>query len=103
MRVEVLPGEARVAEPEDLTRLSVQVAAGVELEGVALELGGALRFESATQAWIDQEWLRSQAGYDAPERRADFDAMVGFARGRGWVDADTGAIAAHVEPAEAQA
>jgi hypothetical protein len=94
---------ARVTGADDLGRLSVGLEPGIDWRAANGGLAGAVRLESDAQAWIDEAWLRRAGGFDAGPRAARFSEMVEYARRHGWVDAATGAIAAHVERLEAAA
>jgi hypothetical protein len=72
----------------------------VVVEGGEVDLGGALeRFGvvDGEHVWLDPEAVKRLAGDGAgPEWPARFDAMIEFARSKGWVD-DAGRVRAHVE------
>jgi hypothetical protein len=49
-------------------------------------------------AWVQQAWVTEQSGFsDSPDWLAGFEAMVAFAKSKGWVRAADGAIRAHIE------
>ena len=57
-------------------------------------------YEGDGSVWVQQAWLRDQAGrYTDAAWMAGFDAMVAYARGKGWVTPGNGAIRAHIERA----
>ncbi len=45
--------------------------------------------------WVDREWIAANGPQDDETWRAGFDAMLGFARGKGWID-DRGRVRGHV-------
>jgi hypothetical protein len=61
------------------------------LEGVAINT-------DENHAWIKEDWLRTQpAVVDDKEWQASFDGVVAYAAKKGWVDAQTQSIRAHIE------
>jgi hypothetical protein len=89
------PAGVRLLEPDDLRSFEVVV-----IEGGA---GGAGDWPDAVarheeHAWIRVGALRELAGPAAgPEWEAQFEAMLGFARSRGWLDEEHDAVRGHVE------
>ena len=63
-------------------------------------LAGVGYVGSSGDAFLDIAALLALAGKtaDAPGWRAEFDAMVEYARSKGWVDAPGRALQAHCEP-----
>jgi hypothetical protein len=90
---------ARLLDPDDLSSFVV-VLEGHEAPGPeALAAGGVLGF--GDHAWVRTEALRRLAGSVAtPEWEESFAAMLDYARMRGWVDDDQGAVRGHVERRE---
>ncbi len=87
-------GEARLEGAEDLKGFK----AVVEGDGLPALPNGLGHYEGEGALWVQQAWLRNQASRHADAAWMEgFDAMVGYARGKGWVDAPTGAIRAHIE------
>jgi hypothetical protein len=93
MYIRVSDNRAELVEPLEFTSFSVNLDAGAVPSSVA----GAVRFESAEQAWVSASWLLAQEPYASdPAARDGVEAMIGYARTKGWVDAETGEIAGHV-------
>jgi hypothetical protein len=92
------PGVALV-EPEDCRRFDVLVHGGRDAGALYRALGGAAvgRTEGDDVLVTVEAVRRLASGTVGPTWDADFDAMLDFARGRGWVTADGEAIRAHVE------
>src|SRR5690606_34208926 len=86
-------------DPEDLTRFHVE-APSAEPAWLAGALAGAGRVDGAPEGhvWVDTAWLRSQAAaLDLPAGWPEgFEGMLGYARSKGWLDAEGAAIQAHV-------
>jgi hypothetical protein len=89
-------GSAHLLDPEDLTSFAVVLEDDVEPGPAALAEGGVLGF--GDHAWVRTDALRRLAGPVAtPEWEEGFAAMIDYARTRGWVDDQQGAIRGHVE------
>ena len=106
MIVEVITGTAEVPEVDvvdvdDLKRLHVAVGAVTDEEAdQALRAAGLGRLDDGT-AWLDAAALRAAAESKATlaDWAAQWDRMVAFAQGKGWVSDDGATLQAHVEPA----
>jgi hypothetical protein len=104
--VEVITGtdevpEVDVVDVDDLKRLHVAVGAVTDEEAdQALRTAGLGRLDDGT-AWLDVAALRAAAEPKATgaDWAAQWDGMVEFARGKGWVGDDGTTLQAHVEPA----
>jgi hypothetical protein len=87
---------ARLLDPEDLTSFAVVIEGDAEPGAEALAAGGVLGF--GDHAWVRTDALRRLAGPVAtPEWESGFAAMLEYARTRGWVDDEQGAVRGHVE------
>lgn len=88
-----------LAEPDDFTRFSVEVAggdAGSLADAVHQSGLGRLR-DDGEHVVVDPVALRALAGTAATEQWDEgFAAMVAYAASKGWVEAD-GGILAHIE------
>ena len=92
-------GEPTLEELEDCTRFHVE-ASSAEPAVLGPRLGAAGTVEGAApdHAWIEVSWVRAQAASRVPGSWIeDFQKMLGYAASKGWMDADGGAISAHVE------
>jgi hypothetical protein len=87
---------ARLVEPEDFRAFkAVLREAGPPLEE-RLAPAGIARVEE--HVWVPVETLRELAGDAATAAwEESLLSMLEFARSRGWVDEETGALRAHVE------
>jgi hypothetical protein len=87
---------ARLVDPEDLTSFAVVLEGDSDPSPEALAAGGVLGF--GDHAWVRTDALRRLAGPIAtPEWEDAFAAMLDYARSRGWVDDEHGAVRGHVE------
>jgi hypothetical protein len=83
-------------EPDDFKAFKVVVrGGGPSLDALAVASGIAKVDE---HAWVRVNALRELAGTAAtPEWEASLQGMLEYARSKGWVDDELGAIRAHVE------
>jgi hypothetical protein len=87
---------ARLVDPEDMTGFAVVLEAEAEPEAEALAASGIVGL--GTHAWVRTDVLRRLAGPAAtPAWEDSFATMLDFARARGWVDDELGAVRGHVE------
>jgi hypothetical protein len=95
----VSPPTVTLEEPEDCKRFHVALAGGdIAGLGEALGTSGAGTMRSPDEAMIDVAWVRDQAAGRVPEGwEEDFAGMLGYARGKGWLDESGDKIQAHVE------
>jgi len=107
------PGTLGVAEAADLERFHVRVSGAVDRPDRSRELDAALR--SASAGWmvppggiegaapgggdvmIATTWICSERAGQATEWVERFEAMVSYARSKGWTDPNGMAIQGHVE------
>jgi hypothetical protein len=91
--LELADGEARLLDPDDFGSLKA-IASG----SVSLAAGGPIARADEQHVWVRIESLRELAGPAAtPEWDERFEAMLEFARSRGWVDEKLAAVRAHIE------
>jgi hypothetical protein len=96
VKVDAGAGRASLEEPEDCRKFHIE-ASGGDADAVARALGST-EPAPAGHAWVPVAWVREQAAGRVGESwPADFDAMVGFARSKGWLDGSGAAIQAHIE------
>jgi hypothetical protein len=81
-------------DPDDFFSLEVRWTS--ELPPLAHDMAPA-GYLAENHVWLDPQWLRAQGGSFGPEWEASFDAMVDFARSKGWTDPD-GFLRAHIVP-----
>ena len=100
MRIEIqLHGDeaqAQLVDPDDFSSFSVVVVDDRPSTGERLAAVGIARLDE--HAWVRLDALRELAGAAATTAwKASLDAMLEFARPRGWVDDELGAVRGHVE------
>ncbi len=92
--------EARLLEPDDFKGFKVVVSDHAPALAGRVAALGIPRFDE--HAWVSIDALRSLAGAAAtPAWEESLDSMLEFARSKGWVDDELGAIRGHVERAPA--
>lgn len=93
-------GQASLDNPEDCKKFHVE-ASGGDVEAVGRAVGspaGGSGEAPPDHVWVPIAWVRSQAAGRVGDGWAgDFDAMVGYARSKGWLNEAGDAIAAHIE------
>ena len=93
-------GDARaiLLEADDFKGFKVVVRGDAPSLGERTAALGIARVDE--HAWVSVDGLRQLAGSAAtPEWEASLDGMLEYARSKGWVDDELGAIRAHVERA----
>jgi hypothetical protein len=89
---------AALLEADDFKAFKVVVRGAGPSLGEQTEALGVAKVDE--HAWVHVDALRELAGPAAtPEWEASLAGMVEFARSKGWVDEETGAVRAHVERA----
>ena len=89
-------GAARLVDAGDLTSFAVVLEGDGDPSPAALAAAGVLGF--GDHAWVRTDALRRLAGSIAtPEWEEAFAGMLDYARTRGWVDDEHGAVRGHVE------
>ena len=95
--------QVRLVDPLDFRRFSVRIESpGLQFHDAQQALGGIAELESRETAWVDERALREWPGLavDGNTWQSGLDAMIAYAKGRGWVDDARQSIRAHVEWAE---
>ncbi|MEZ5232213.1 MAG: hypothetical protein R2755_15090 [Acidimicrobiales bacterium] len=100
VRISAAGATPELVEPEDCKKF--HVASGLVGAGnteVASALGDWAAGATDDHVWIRVDAVQAAAAGRVPEGwAADFDAMVGYAGSKGWLNEAGDAIAAHVEP-----
>jgi hypothetical protein len=87
---------ARLVHADDLKRFAVVLIGDAAPPADRLGPAGVARCDE--YAWVSISELVRLAGDAAtPEWRASFEAMIEYARSKGWVDDELGAVRGHVE------
>lgn len=100
VHTDVRTGRVTLEQPDDFTAFHVAVAGGaVSDDRLAAALAPHGRLED-DHAWVEVEAVRALAGEAATaEWQTAFDAMLDYARSKGYLDESGDAIRAHLEPA----
>jgi hypothetical protein len=100
VRMDETPAEMTLEEPADCTRFHVAVDGGARdaahLDEV-LRAAGAGRGDGDDARIAVDAVRRMAVGRVGRDWARDFDGMLAYARGKGWLDDTDGTIAAHVE------
>ena len=93
------PAGIELVEPEDCKRFHVAVRGGdSDALGSVLAAQNVGRLLPSGDALIEIDAVRRLAAGRVPDGwDADFDAMVGYAKSKGWLDEAGEAIQAHIE------
>jgi hypothetical protein len=99
MIVRVSGGQAHVDDQDDCTRLHVTTEQSAESTDSALRADGLGHLDDPATAQLSVARLREKAsgagvGSDWPDR---WEAMIGYARGKGWLSPDGSLVQGHVE------
>jgi hypothetical protein len=97
--VQLSADSARVAEPDDCTRLHVATSLPADAVDDALRGSGTGHLDTEQDALLDVETLRTRAraAADAPDWDERWAKMIDYARSKGWLTAGDAAVRAHVE------
>jgi hypothetical protein len=93
------PARVRLDDPDDVTRFHVAIVGSRDQRAAheALARNGVGRLQGE-QAFISVDAVRRLAeGRVGQQWETDFVAMLDYAAGKGWLDADRTTIEAHVE------
>ena len=90
---------ATVLHFEDLTRLHVAVTGSDDAQVDAALRAGGLGYLQDGHAWLSVAALRGQGAAASADWSQRFDAMIDYAVGKGWADADGSHVRAHIERA----
>lgn len=92
-----------IVDPDVLTALAVRLSGVTCTDADAALRNIGLGTVDQDHAWLDVEALRDGCGVQDEKWCTDFDAMIGFARDRGWVSADATCVRAHCVRADQEA
>jgi hypothetical protein len=97
MYVRVTPGGVSLEEPEDTRSFRVSLARPAEDLDLILRAAG-WGMTDGDDALVEVEVLRQAAsGRVSASWNDNFEKMIDYARGRGWLSADERFVRAHVE------
>jgi hypothetical protein len=92
---------ARLVDPDDFKAFKVVVKGDTPALAARVAALGVPRLDE--HAWVSIDALRNLAGEAAtPAWEESLTAMIDYARSKGWVDDELGAIRGHVERADGQ-
>ena len=95
MNIRLSPsGKVVLEDAEEFRRFAVLVPHGTIPDDTVL--AGLMRIEGGTHAWVPPATVLALQTVPDVAWRAKFDAMVAYAVGKGWTDAE-GCFRAHIE------
>lgn len=97
MKVFVDVDAVELLEAEDCTSFHVEVRGDADVAAVLDASGAGTLAEDGEHALIEIGWVRQHASGVGPQWEQDFDAMIDYARGQGWIDEADSSIVAHLE------
>jgi hypothetical protein len=99
MIVRVSGGQARVEDQDDCTRLHVTTEQSAESTDSALRADGLGHLADPATAQLSVAQLRARASVlgVAPDWPDRWEAMLDYARGKGWLSPDGSLVQGHVE------
>lgn len=90
-------GDVDLVDAEDTKGFHVEVRGDVDVAAALDEAGAGTLADDGEHAHIDIGWVRQHAVGVGPQWTHDFDAMLDYARTKGWVEEGTSSIVAHLE------
>ena len=88
----------RLDDPDNFRAFKVTAPKDMDAAALRGALGSLGRLADNDHAWIDEAALRTLANRPNDKTWQDnATAMLAYARKSGWIDAETGAIRAHIE------
>lgn len=89
----------RLLEPDEFQSFKLVVRHPIDaLPRVRDALNGVAGRIDEHHAWISQSWLRTESGVSRPAAwQEKFAGLVVYAGNKGWLDADSGDVRAHID------
>jgi hypothetical protein len=97
VKVVVQDDAVELRDPEDCKGFHVEVQGDVDVAAVLDESGAGRMADDGDHALIEIGWVRQHATSVGPSWNEDFEAMLDYARTKGWIDEGASAIVAHLE------
>lgn len=97
MKVVVDGGDVTLVEAEDTTAFHVEVRGDAEVAAALQDADAGTLAEDGEHAHIGIGWVRRHAVGVGPDWNQRFDAMLDYARTKGWIEEGTSSIVAHLE------
>ena len=93
----VTDDSVELVDAEDTKAFHVEVRDDTDIAAVLDEAGAGTLADDGEHALVEIGWVRQHAVGVGPQWEQDFDAMLDYARTKGWIDEGTSAIVAHLE------
>ena len=97
MIVRIDGGDVDLVDAEDTKGFHVEVRDDSDVAAALEDAGAGTLAEDGEHAHIGIGWVRQQAVGVGPDWNQQFDAMLDYARTKGWVEEGTSSIVAHLE------
>ena len=94
--------EVELVDAEDCKAFHVEVRGDVDVAGALDASGAGTLADDGEHALIEIGWVRQHATSVGPNWDQDFEGMLDYARGKGWIEEGTSSIVAHIERARDQ-
>jgi hypothetical protein len=95
--VRVEGGGVDLVDAEDTKGFHVEVVGGADVAAALQEAGAGTLAPDGEHAHVDIGWVRQNATAVGPDWNQQFDAMLDYARTKGWIEEGTSSIVAHLE------
>lgn len=86
-----------LVDADDCKGFHVEVRGDVDVAGVLDASGAGTLADDGEHALIEIGWVRQHATVVGPHWEQEFEGMLDYARGKGWIDEGTSSIVAHIE------
>lgn len=89
--------DVELVDAEDCKAFHVEVRGDADVAVALDESGAGTLAEDGEHALIEIGWVRQAAVGVGPQWEQEFEGMLDYARGQGWIDEDASSIVAHLE------
>ena len=97
MKVVIDGGDVVLVDAEDTKAFHVEVRGDADVAGALEDAGAGTLADDREHAHIGIGWVRQHAVGVGPDWNQQFDAMLDYARTKGWIEEGTSSIVAHLE------
>jgi hypothetical protein len=97
VKVVVNDDAVELVDADDTKGFHVEVRGDADVAAVLDTSGAGALAPDGEHAHIDIGWVRQHATAVGPDWNQQFDAMLDYARTKGWIEEGTSSIVAHLE------
>ncbi len=97
MIVEIKGGQVTLTEADDLKAFKVAAPTAARTDGTLATTLSSIGRLDGDVVWVSEAWLRGETAGRPADWIVGFEKMLAFAKSKGWYDAATGAVRAHIE------